>query len=136
MGIGFFLAGLMLLVWPPAGPSREEIINAARKYGMVFREEVVPFALAPGPAQPEKPQDHKDSSDKDSPDSTPEEILVTIPAGATLEEIAALLEKQGVVAGALFEAEARKSGTTGRIKAGSHYLPKGDVAAVLKRLTE
>lgn len=126
-----------MLLWPPAGPSREEIINAARQYGMVFREEVVPFALSPGPDHQEKPKDHKENPDnKDNLERKPEEILVTIPAGATLQEIAVLLEKQGVVAQSLFEAEARKSGVTGRIKAGSHYLPKGDVAAVLKRLTE
>lgn len=141
VGIGFFLAGLLLLVFAPSGPSREQIINEARKYGMVFREEVLPFSWTSGPAQAEKPPENtpQDAGPKpeEKPEETkPQEILVTIPAGATLEEIASLLEKQGVVPAAAFEAEARKAGATGKIKAGSHYLPKGDVGAVLKRLTE
>ncbi|MGI9951194.1 hypothetical protein V3F56_02440 [Moorellaceae bacterium AZ2] len=132
MGVGFVLAGLLLLLFPSPGPSREEIINQARKYGMVFREEVVPFALnsgAPG-TTPDAPP-----AEQPEPEKETGEVLVTIPPGSTLEEIAALLEQKGIVDKALFEAEVRRAGVTGRLRAGSHYLPKGDVAGVIERLT-
>ncbi|MBE3580464.1 MAG: hypothetical protein IMW96_02310 [Thermoanaerobacteraceae bacterium] len=132
MGVGFLLAGLLLLMFPPPGPSREEIIDRARGYGMVFREEVVPFPLdteRAGPALEPQP------ASRPEPSVDTGEVLVTIPPGSTLEEIAALLEEKGIVDKALFEAEVRRAGVTGRLRAGSHYLPKGDVAGVLERLT-
>ncbi|KUK12380.1 MAG: hypothetical protein XD51_0687 [Moorella sp. 60_41] len=135
MGMGFLLAGLLLLVFPPPGPSREEIIDRARAYGMVFREEVVPFPLGGEGAGTEK-EGGPQAPPGPEPAVERSEVLVTIPQGATLEEIAALLEEKGVVDGALFEAEARRSGATGRLRAGSHYLPRGDVAGILERLTK
>ncbi|WP_297200650.1 hypothetical protein [Thermanaeromonas sp.] len=144
IGLGFLLAGL-LLISVPNEPSREEIVSRAREYGMVFREEVVPFDLkspsasdvAPDTASADKPGQPGDrgNSTQHLPQDH-EEVLVTIPPGATLEEIASLLEKQGVVSGALLEAEARRAGVIGKLKAGSYYLPRGDVTEILKRLTE
>lgn len=151
IGLGWFLAGLLLIL-VPSEPSKEEIISRARGYGMVFREEVVPFdfkssipSSKPSPdnlGQPEnksnfsQPLPDKQVTSYGVSSKEHEEVLVTIPPGATLEDIATLLEKQGVVSKALLEAEARKAGVTGKLKAGSYYLPRGDVAGVLKRLTE
>ncbi|MGI9859980.1 hypothetical protein SDD30_01175 [Moorella naiadis] len=63
------------------------------------------------------------------------EILVTIPAGVGLEDIAAALEAKGVISAATFEAEVHREGLGGKIKAGSYYLPPGDVQEIIKRLT-
>lgn len=151
IGLGFLLAGFLLILLP-FEPSREEIISRARGYGMVFREEVVPFdfksptsSSTPSPDNPGQPGNQpnfnqplpeKQVTSYGGSFEDHGEVLVTIPPGATLEDIAALLEKEGVVSGALLEAEARKAGLTGKLKAGSYYLPRGDVAGILKRLTE
>ncbi|BCV20833.1 hypothetical protein hamaS1_09020 [Moorella sp. Hama-1] len=164
--MGFFLAGLVFLAWHP-GPTREEIIARAREYGMVFREEVVPLAPAPGkegtPAPAGPPQQPGSNPGQESAalgQGTPTavnasppagaaggnstakaaagpagEILVTIPAGAGLEDIAAALEAKGVISAATFEAEVHREGLGGKIKAGSYYLPPGDVQEIIKRLT-
>ena len=185
LGLGFFLAGLVFLSWHP-GPTREEIVARAREYGMVFREEVVPLAPAPGkegaqsqagtpgtsPVQggansnqagpPEQPganpgQGTTNQSQGQAPAATAAtqgdagsaggnsaakaatgpagEILVTIPAGAGLEDIAAVLEAKGVINAAAFEAEVHREGLGGKIKAGSYYLPPGDIQEIIKRLT-
>ncbi|SMB94101.1 aminodeoxychorismate lyase [Thermanaeromonas toyohensis ToBE] len=151
IGLGWFLVGLFLTL-VPSEPSKEEIISRARGYGMVFREEVVPFDFKSSTSSskdaPDNPGQLRNPSNSSQPllekqvtsygvsSKEHEEVLVTIPPGATLEDIAALLEKQGVVSRALLEAEARKAGVTGKLKAGSYYLPRGDVAGILKRLTE
>ncbi|MBE3572665.1 MAG: hypothetical protein IMW95_06905 [Moorella humiferrea] len=117
----------MLLLPFQRGPTREEIIARARDYGMVFREEVVPFAPSAYQSQsapaPEKGEDPRG------------EVLVTIPAGVGLEEIAAILEEKGVAAAAAFEAEVRRQGVTQKLKAGSYYLPAGDIKEIIRRLT-
>ncbi|CEP68921.1 Uncharacterised protein family UPF0755,YceG-like [Moorella glycerini] len=134
--MGFFLAGLLLLIFQH-DPTREEIIARARTYGMVFREEVVPFAPASRdnapPAQEMKQQPA--GPQQAAPADTHGEILVTIPAGAGLEDIAALLEKKGVAAAASFEAEVHRQGVEQKLKAGSYYLPAGDIKEIIRRLT-
>jgi cell division protein YceG involved in septum cleavage len=60
---------------------------------------------------------------------------VTIPAGSGLEEIAALLEQKGVVAAAAFAAEVHRRDLGEKLKAGSYYLPAGDVQEIIRRLT-
>ncbi|WP_258359703.1 hypothetical protein [Moorella sulfitireducens (nom. illeg.)] len=118
-------------------PAREEVIARARGYGMVFREEVVPIAPAPGD-EALKDQGLKEQPagvQPAAPADKREEILVTVPAGAGLEEIAALLEKEGVAAAAVFEAEVRRLGVQQKLKAGSYYLPAGDIKEIIRRLT-
>ncbi|AKX93545.1 hypothetical protein MTHERMOG20_20270 [Moorella thermoacetica] len=162
--MGFFLAGIFLLAWHP-GPTKEEIIARARDYGMVFRDEVVPLAPAPGKEDAKPPAaapgatpagaGANSSQQGATPAQTgagpggpgrempgpataagPEgEILVTIPAGADLKDIAASLEARGVISAAVFEAEIHRQGLVEKIKAGSYYLPPGNVQEIIKRLT-
>ncbi|MDN5344681.1 MAG: hypothetical protein PWQ18_792 [Clostridia bacterium] len=128
--MGFFLAGLALLLFQH-GPTREEIIARAREYGMVFREEVVPMPLdTRGPEASTRP-----ANPPPVPADARGEVLVTIPAGAGLEDIAALLESKGVAGAAAFEAEVHRQGVEQQLKAGSYYLPPGDIKAIIKRLT-
>lgn len=154
------MAGIFFLPWRPA-PTREEIIARARDYGMVFRDEVVPLAPAPGKEEAKPPAVAPEGAPslagaapggaantgavpggpaRETPGPAaaagPEgEILVTIPAGAGLKDIAASLEARGVISAALFEAEIHRQGLVGKIKAGSYYLPPGNVQEIIKRLT-
>ncbi|WP_406678127.1 hypothetical protein [Moorella sp. ACPs] len=126
-----------MLLFFQHGPTREEIIARAREYGMVFREEVVPFAPASGDNAPPDQgiKQQPTGPQQAAPGDTQGEILVTIPAGAGLEEIAALLEKKGVAAAAAFEAEVHRQGVEQKLKAGSYYLPVGDIKEIIRRLT-
>ncbi|MDK2820392.1 MAG: hypothetical protein PWP31_357 [Clostridia bacterium] len=115
----------MLLLFSPSEPTKEEIIDKARGYGMVFREEVVPLA----------PVTEKEKGN-DSLAQTSNKILVTIPDGASLEKISAILEGKGVIKAAVFEAEVHSQGVEQNLKAGSYYLPKGNVKEIIKLLTK
>lgn len=98
---------------------------------MVFREEVVNFAPPPG-----KNSSPPGGEVKEPAPVSEEEVLVTIPPGAGLEEIAALLEEKKVIKREVFEAAARRAGLDLKLKAGSYYLPPGKVEEILRRLTE
>lgn len=131
LGAGFFLAGLILLILPRE-PAREDVIARARDYGMVFREEVIPLE----PEQREKEIKQRTGATVSLPGADgKEEILVTIPAGAGLEDIAALLENKGVAGAAAFAAEVHRLGLEQKLKAGSYYLPAGDIKEIIRRLT-
>jgi len=65
------------------------------------------------------------------------QVVVTVPAGATADEIGDLLAKQGVVrSGFLFSLRARLSGDRSRLRSGRHRLKEGmSYAAALTALT-
>lgn len=97
---------------------------------MVFREEVLPL-----PPEPKGETVDDQASGGVQTGEAGAEVLVSIPPGASLEEIAQLLEKEGVVAAAAFAAEARRQGVAQKLKAGSYYLPRDDVKEIIRRLT-
>lgn len=119
----------MLLLWQQP-PSREEIVARAREYGMVYREEVLPLL----PGTEDNPLGGQ-ALDGHQVVELETEILVSIPPGASLEEIAILLEREGIIAAAVFEAEARRQGVQQKLKAGSYYLPRDDLKEIIRRLT-
>lgn len=129
LGLGLFLSGLILITWQKQ-PSREEIISRARGYGMVFREEVLPLV----PESEAGATSERAANRVKLPDAG-DEVIVTIPAGAFLEEISLLLESKGVVDAEAFEAEVHRQGVEHKLKAGSYYLPRDDIIEVIKRLT-
>jgi len=97
---------------------------------MVFREEVLP--LVP---EPEADATTSRPANRDKVSDAGDEVIVTIPPGAFLEEISLLLESKGVVDAEAFEAEVHRQGVEHKLKAGSYYLPQDDIKEVIKRLT-
>lgn len=124
-----FISGFMLICINN-GPSKEEIISRARDYGMVFREEVLTITQEETSGK----ERQTDTRQGEKPVGGDNEVIVTIPPGAGLEEISIILEKMGVVNAAAFEAEVRRQGVEQKLKAGSYYFPRGDVKEIVRRL--
>lgn len=130
--MGLILSGLVIMTWQK-GPSREEVINRARDYGMVFREEVLPLEPGTGASK----NNHRSEIQEEIQEGkNPRggEVQVTVPPGSSSDAIARLLEDKGVIEASVFEAEIRRRGMERRLKAGSFLLPLGDVEGIIERL--
>ena len=116
MGLGFILAGILVLVFPPPAPTKQEIEQRARALGMVYRDEVLVLAGESEksgetpPAQAAGPE-------------RPREVEVYIPPGFTSFEVAELLARQGIVADARsFEQLIHQMGASRKLVAGYHRI--------------
>ncbi|GAW92942.1 endolytic transglycosylase MltG [Calderihabitans maritimus] len=126
LGIGLCLSALFFLGVEAAPPDRQQVIQLAREYGMVFPEEVVVF---------EEKGREEEKGEEIPP--LPQEIEVTIPKGSTLKEISLLLASKGVVDKAeKFEELVKLLHLSHKIRAGDYRLPAdGDLYDIILELT-
>lgn len=123
VGCGILLALVVLAAELPRErtepPSREQLVAAARQLGMVFPEEVET-------AQPSAP----------APPVADQAKTVIIPAGATANEIAALLQNAGLIENDdSFLARIRERQAVSRLKPGQYrFTEKPNLDQIIDQL--
>lgn len=91
-GFGLVVGAIFMLAGASkdATPSKAEIETLARSYGMVYKEEVLPFYDDAG-------LEAESSPSLNEKDEMGQEIQVYIPKGSAAEKIARILEEEGVI---------------------------------------
>lgn len=120
LGLGFFIAGLVWVLYPAPALSPRQIEEQARQLGMGYREEFVPWAPPEGVAAPGTPAEPAPAA---SPPA-PEMQTIYIAAGSTLDEVADQLVRQGIITDREdFIRTAHELQASRRLVAGNYTLP-------------
>lgn len=144
LGFGLVLAGGLMLAGTAKDtpPSKAEVEALARSYGMVYREEVLPWenTTEKAPASAAEAEKHKEQEEQGEQPKQEEQqvqvIRVYIPGGITSEQIGLILAQKGVITDAeAFTQRVRARGVSTRLRAGYYDLaPNMTIDEIIDRL--